>query len=176
MARSQARLALADMLPQVGLQGSYGYMHGLKVGDETVLDGGSFSLTLNLSIPIFHFGGRINKVRAAEAKAEQVELERQHLDEKMQLELSQATDILDEASLEASLAVRSLSQADENLQLSRKQYEVGMESISDLLEAQTLWQQAYAAKIQLFFYLTMNILQYSYRGGDILNNLHVKYY
>lgn len=41
MARSQARLALADMLPQVGLQGGYGYMHGLKVGDETVLDGGS---------------------------------------------------------------------------------------------------------------------------------------
>lgn len=148
MARSQARLALADMLPQVGLQGSYGYMHGLKVGDVTVFDGGSFSLTLNLSIPIFHFGGRINKVRAAEAKAEQVELERQHLDEKMQFELSQATDILDEASLEASLAVRSLSQADENLQLSRKQYEVGMESISDLLEAQTLWQQAYAAKVE----------------------------
>lgn len=148
MAHSQARLALADMLPQVGLQGGYGYMHGLKVGDETVLDGGSFSLTLNVSIPIFHFGGRINKVRAAEAKAEQVELERQHLDEKMQLELSQAADILDEASLEASLAVRSLAQADENLQLSRKQYEAGMESISDLLEAQTLWQQAYAAKVE----------------------------
>lgn len=137
MARSQARLALADMLPQVGLQGGYGYMHGLKWGDKTVLDDGSFSLTLNVSIPIFHFGGRINKVRAAEAKAEQVE--RQQLDEKMQLELSQAADILDEASLEASLAVRSLAQADENLKLSSKQDEAGMESISDLLEAQTLW-------------------------------------
>ena len=148
MAHSQARLALADMLPQVGLQGGYGYMHGLKVGDETVLDGGSFSLTLNVSIPIFHFGGRINKVRAAEAKAEQVELERQHLDEKMQLELSQAADILDEASLEASLAVRSLAQADENLQLSRKQYEASMESIGDLLEAQNLWQQAYATMVE----------------------------
>ena len=148
MAHSQARLALADMLPQVGLQGGYGYMHGLKVGDETVLDGGSFSLTLNVSIPIFHFGGQINKVRAAEAKAEQVELERQQLDEKMQLELSQAADILDEAALEASLAVRSLAQADENLQLSRKQYEAGMESISDLLEAQTLWQQAYANMVE----------------------------
>ncbi len=148
MARSQARLALADMLPQVGLQGSYGYMHGLKGGDKTVLDGGSFSLTLNVSIPIFHFGGRINKVRAAEAKAEQVELERQQLDEKMQLELSQAADILDEASLEASLAVRSLAQADENLKLNSKQYEAGMESISDLLEAQTLWQQAYATMVE----------------------------
>lgn len=52
------------------------------------------------------------------------------------------------AALEASLAVRSLAQADENLQLSRKQYEAGMESISDLLEAQTLWQQAYATMVE----------------------------
>ena len=43
-AHRQTRLALADMLPQVGLQGGYGYMHGLKVGDETVLDGGSFGV------------------------------------------------------------------------------------------------------------------------------------
>ena len=77
-----------------------------------------------------------------------MELERQQLDEKMQLELSQAADILDEATLEASLAVRSLAQADENLQLSRKQYEAGMEAISDLLEAQTLWQQAYATMVE----------------------------
>lgn len=62
--------------------------------------------------------------------------------------LSQAADILDEASLEASLAVRSLAQADENLKLSSKQYEAGMESISDLLEAQTLWQQAYATMVE----------------------------
>jgi outer membrane protein TolC len=148
MARRQARLALADMLPQVGIQGGYGYMYGLKVGNETVLDGGSFSVALAVNIPIFHFGGHINKVRAAEAKAEQVELERQLLDERMQLEFSQAADNLDEASLEASLAVRSLAQADENLKLSNKQYETGMESISDLLEAQTLWQQAYATMVE----------------------------
>ena len=138
----------AEMLPQVGLQGNYNYMHGLKVDDATVLDGGSFSVVLNVSIPLYHFGGRSNKVKAAQAKMEQVELERQDLVEKMQLELSQATDNLDEARLEAELAVKSLSQAEENLQLSRKQYEAGMESISDLLEAQTLWQQAFAAKVE----------------------------
>lgn len=147
MARKEARLALSEMLPQVGIQGGYGYMYGLKVDKETVLNGGSFSVALAVNIPIFHFGGHINKVRAAEAKAEQMELERQYLDERMQLELSQAADNLDEAQLEASLASRSLAQAEENLRLSRKQYEAGMESIGDLLEAQTLWQQAYAAKV-----------------------------
>lgn len=52
------------------------------------------------------------------------------------------------AALEASIAVRPLAQADENLQLSRKQYEAGMESISDLLDAHTLWQQAYATMVE----------------------------
>lgn len=33
-------------------------------------------------------------------------------------------------------------------QMSRKQYEAGMESIGDLLEAQTLWQQAYATMVE----------------------------
>ena len=148
MANQQMRLVRSEMLPQVGLQGNYNDMHGLKVDDATVLDGGSFSVVLNVSIPLYHFGGRSNKVKAAQAKMEQVELERQDLVEKMQLELSQATDNLDEARLEAELAVKSLSQAEENLQLSRKQYEAGMESISDLLEAQTLWQQAFAAKVE----------------------------
>lgn len=33
-------------------------------------------------------------------------------------------------------------------QMSRKQYEAGMESIGDLLEVQTLWQQAYATMVE----------------------------
>lgn len=148
MASQQMRLVRSEMLPQVGLQGNFNYMHGLKVDDATVLDGGSFSVVLNVSIPLYHFGGRSNKVKAAQAKMEQVELERQDLVEKMQLELSQVTDNLNESLLEAELAVKSLSQAEENYQLSRKQYEAGMESISDLLEAQTLWQQAFAAKVE----------------------------
>ena len=168
MANQQMRLVRSEMLPQVGLQGNYNYMHGLKVDDATVLDGGSFSVVLNVSIPLYHFGGRSNKVKAAQAKMEQVELERQDLVEKMQLELSQATDNLDEARLEAELAVKSLSQAEENLQLSRKQYEAGMESISDLLEAQTLWQQAFAAKVETDCQQYLCGLRYMRAAGENL--------
>ncbi len=168
MANQQMRLVRSEMLPQVGLQGNYNYMHGLKVDDATVLDGGSFSVVLNVSIPLYHFGGRSNKVKAAQAKMEQVELERQDLVGKMQLELSQATDNFDEARLEAELAVKSLSQAKENLQLSRKQYEAGMESISDLLEAQTLWQQAFAAKVETDCQQYLCGLRYMRAAGENL--------
>ncbi len=48
-------------------------------------------------------------MRAAKAKLAQTELDRQHLAERMQLELSQALDILGEARLEVSLTERSLA-------------------------------------------------------------------
>ena len=62
----------------------------------------------------------------------------------MNLELAQAANNLDEAYLEVQLAQKSLAQTEENLRCSRSSYNLGTESLSDLLAAQTLWQQAYA--------------------------------
>ena len=170
MARRQVSLARAELLPQVGLQGSYGYLHGLKINGDTKLDGGSFSVLLNVSIPVFHFGERANKVKAAKARLAQTELDRQHLNEKMQLELSQAIDNLEEARLEVTLAERSLAQADENRRLSGKQYEAGMETLSDHLEAQTLWQQAYATKVDAHCQLYLNYIKYLKAAGRLTVN------
>ena len=41
-----------------------------------------------ISIPLFHFGERSNKVRAAKAKLEQTRLQQQNLNEQMLLELA----------------------------------------------------------------------------------------
>ncbi len=167
MARRQVSLARAELLPQVGMQGSYGYLHGLKINGDTKLDGGSFNVLLNVTIPVFHFGERANKVKAAKARLAQSELDRQHLNEKMQLELSQAIDNLDEARLEVTLAGRSLDQADENRLLSRKQYEAGMETLSDHLEAQALWQQAYASQVDAHCQLYLSYIKYLKAAGRL---------
>ncbi len=160
MARQQVALIRSELLPQIGVQGSYNYVHGLKIGGETVLNGGSYSVALSVNIPIFHFGGRSNKVRAAKAAMQKVQLEQEQLVEKMELELSQALDVLEEARLEAELSDRSLTQAEENRELSRKQYENGMESLSDYLEAQTLWQQAYSTRIDAQSQLYLSYVKY----------------
>ena len=65
------------------------------------------------------------------------------MNEQMMLELTQAANNLDEARLESELSDRSLLQAEENMKVSKSQYEVGLETLSDYLEAQALWQQAY---------------------------------
>ena len=167
MAKQQVKLNRSELLPKVGVKGSYNYIHGLEVNDETFLYKGGFSVLLNVSVPLFHFGERINKVHAAKAKLEQTRLEQADMNEKMLLELTLAANNLDEARLESELSDRSLQQAEENMRVSKKQYEVGLETLSDYLEAQTLWQQAYCVQVDTHFRLYLNYVEYLKATGTL---------
>ena len=167
LAKQQVKLTRSELMPQIGIRGSYDYIHGLKVNEQTMFDKGNFSVLLNVSIPIFHFGERINKVRAAKMKLEQTRLEQADLNEKMLLELTQSANNLDEAKLEAELADQSLLQADENRRISKGEYEAGLESLADHLEAQALWQQAYENKVEAHFQLYLNYVKYLKAAGQL---------
>ncbi|MBE6287869.1 MAG: TolC family protein [Mediterranea massiliensis] len=167
IAKQQVKLSRSELLPQVGIRGSYDYMHGLKINEQNLFDKGSFSVMLNVSVPLFHFGERINKVRAAKAQLEQVRMEQADLNEKMYLELTQAANNLEEAKLQAALADRSLNQADENRSISKKEYDAGLEPLSDHLEAQALWQQAYETKVDAHFQLYLNYVKYLKAAGKL---------
>lgn len=170
MAKQQVKLNRSELLPKVGVKGSYNYIHGLEVNDATFLYKGGFSVLLNVSVPLFHFGERINKVRAAKVKLEQTRLEQADMNEKMLLELTLAANNLDEARLESELSDRSLQQAEENMRVSKKQYEVGLETLSDYLEAQTLWQQAYGTQVDARFRLYLNYVEYQKATGVLSQN------
>ena len=155
-------------MPKVGLQGAFNYLHGFELNDETFFKDGSFSVLLNVSLPLYHFGERSNKVRAAKAKLEQARLEQENMNEQMLLELAQSVNNLDEARLESTIAERSLQQAEENMRVSRSQYDVGLETLSDHLEAQALWQQAYETKVDARFRLYLNYITYLKATGTLL--------
>ena len=101
IAKQQVKLNRSELLPKIGVKGSYDYIHGLEISDQDLFDGGSFSVLLNVSVPLFHFGANSNKVRAAKAKLEQARLEQENMNEQMLLELAQSVNNLDEARLEA---------------------------------------------------------------------------
>lgn len=167
LAQHEVKLQRSELLPKIGIRGSYDYTNGVKLNNQKLFDNGGFSVMLNVSIPIFHFGERTNKVKAAKAKLEQVQMERQDLNEKMTLELTQAANNLDEAHLEASLADRSLEQAAENQRVSQKEYEAGLETLSDHLEAQALWQKAYATQVDAHFQLYIQYVTYLKAAGKL---------
>lgn len=171
IARQQVKLNRSEQLPQIGVRGSYSYVHGLEVNEQNFLDQASFSVLLNVSIPLFHFGERSNKVRAAKAQLAQARLQQQDLTEQMLLELMQAANNLDEAKLESELSDHALQQAEENMRVSKSQYEAGLETLSDHLEAQALWQQAYETQIDAHFQLYLNQVKYLKAAG-MLHDKH----
>ena len=85
----------------------------------------------------------------------------------MLLELMQASNNLDEARLESELSERSLQQAEENMRVSKSQYDVGLETLSDHLEAQALWQQAYETKVDARFQLYLSYVAYQKAAGRL---------
>ena len=167
LAKQQVKLTRSELLPQIGLRASYDYLNGLKVNNQTLFNQGNYALMLNVTVPIFHFGERINKVRAAKARLEQTRLEQADLNEKMYLELMQAANNLDEAKLQAQLSDQALEQADENRKVSKGEYEAGLEPLSDHLEAQALWQQAYETKVDAHFQLYLSYVKYLKAAGQL---------
>lgn len=85
----------------------------------------------------------------------------------MQLELSCAWDLLDEARLEEELSAQSLEHAHENRTLSRKQYEAGIESLSDYLEAELLWRQAFASQVESRCQTYLAYVQFLKASGEM---------
>lgn len=167
MAAQQVKFERAAMLPQVGVQAGYMYTNGLKLNGQRLFDNGSFNVALSVSIPIYTFGVNSNKVKAARARQQQLRLEREHAGEAMQLQLAQATDNLNEMYAEVEVADLSLSQADENMRVSGRQYSAGMETLADYLEAQILWRQAYQTKVEARFKLYTTYIDYLKAAGRL---------
>ena len=53
------------------------------------------------------------------------------------------------------------------MRVSKKQYEEGLETLSDYLEAQTLWQQAYSVQVDAHFRLYLNYVEYLKATGTL---------
>lgn len=167
LSAQQVKLTRSDFLPQLGVMATYGYTHGLEVMDQYLFKKPSGAVMINLTVPLYHANEGYHKVRAAKLEHERTLLEQENLIEKMNLELQQAANTLDESILELELTAKSVEQAADNLKASKKSFDVGLESLSDLLEAQTLWQQAYAKQVIAQAQVIVNTIRYKKASGTL---------
>ncbi len=138
----ETKITKGDLLPSATAIASYGYTNGLAFNSNTLLNSAAFTAGVTVSVPIFHFSEGRRKVSA---KQREVAIARNTLDDlsiQMSLELMQAINETNEAIEQVHLTQVAEVQAEENMRLSKNQYDVGMETIADYLEAQSLWQKA----------------------------------
>lgn len=167
LSAQQVKLTRSDFLPQLGLMAQYGYTHGMEIMGSNLFYKPSGMVMVNLTVPLYHANEGYHKVKAAKLEHERTVLEQEDLIEKMNLELQQAANTLDESILELEMTRKNVEQAEENLKASRKAFDVGLESLSDLMEAQTLWQQAYAKQVIVQAQVIVNTVRYKKASGTL---------
>ena len=135
--------------------------------DKTLVDKFSGAVGVTLSVPLYHFGERKGKIRSAKAALQMAQLDLDDNRERMALELSQACNTLKEQMTSLEIARLSVEQAEENLRLSRSAYDAGVETLSDHLEVQTLWQSAKAEEIDARAQLIVALSKWRKAAGKI---------
>lgn len=152
--KEQIRMARADMLPTVGLSVGYSYYGNLKLNGMADArrrnDGSLFAeisgwyglVMLSVKIPIFHWGESRKKVRKAQYGLRNAELDLQKNGRLLDIEVQQAIRNVQDGYLLILTAEKGLQQAEENLRVTHNRYAASMAPLTDLLDAQSQWQQA----------------------------------
>jgi outer membrane protein TolC len=143
MAEQQVKMTRGEYLPTIGVSANYSY-YNIGIYDMDNYDSQGFSALVNIKIPITTFGEGRGKVKSAQAEQRIAQMELQQTSELLQLEIEQAKLNVSEAYNRIAMTEEALSQAHENVRISKDSYDLGVETIVNLLEAQTTWQKAYS--------------------------------
>ena len=103
---------------------------------------------LSVSIPLFHWGEGLKKVRKAKLSVDNAMLDLNRNTDLLDLEVRQATTNLKDGWNMISSARQALDLATENLRVMQNRYDEGVSPLTDLLDAQTQWQQARSNMIE----------------------------
>lgn len=163
----EVRLTRSDYLPQIGVVGGWNYYDALTFNKNKMFKGGSFSALFSVKVPLFQWGEGLSRVRSKKAERQIALLQREDASEKMLLEMTMALNQVDESKLEVEMTTESLAQAEENLKTSTDQFEVGLETLTEHLEAQTLWQKAWAENVKAKAQLRLNETNYLKASGQL---------
>ena len=169
LAQKKVKLVQSDYLPTVAAIGSYSYLDGMELAGKKLFKGnGAFSVGVTVKIPVIgYLTEGVHKTRSARAEQRIAQLEQEELNEKMTLELTQCANNYSESVLEMDITRKSTIQAEENLKMSKQQYEVGLEPLSDYLEAQALWQSAKANEIEARYQNQLAYMKYLKAKGEL---------
>lgn len=147
MLQSKEKLALGEMLPKIALVGAYSFSNPNVIDGFEKKFGGGFNVGATLTVPIWHWKGDYNRYKAAKAQTNASRLMLEDVEEKVQLQVSQAQFSFDEAKKTYDMTVTNLKKADENMRQAELGFKEGVLTTNDVIGAQTAWLAANSEKI-----------------------------
>lgn len=166
------KMTLADYLPTIGLQLGWNAFGNLKMKSmvqgpdgnyypyTSTMNYKGFMGALSLSVPILHWNEGYKKVKKAKIEVQNAELSLEKNRKLMELQARQAySNYIDGKELIKS-ATLAFNEAQENLELMQAQYEVGLMTLTDLLDAQSQWHTSYSNLIEAKTQYNINRVDY----------------
>lgn len=147
LSRQTTKLVRAAFLPQVILTGGYMASNpNLFNGFERKLSG-VWNVGVVVRVPLWNWMEGTYKVRASKIASSIVQLERDEISEKIELQVSQCKFKVNEANRRLTLARKNVENAEENLRCANVGFKEGVLQTTDVMAAQTVWLQAQSQKI-----------------------------
>ena len=147
LSRQQQKLTRAAYLPQVALTGGY------LISNPNAFNGferrfkGMWNVGLTARIPIWSWNEGRYKLNMARTATRISEIELEELTEKIDLQIAQGRYKVTEAKKKLASAVEHIRSAEENLRCANVGFREGVIDATDVMAAQTAWQQAMSQKI-----------------------------
>ena len=158
--RLQEKITLGQNLPTVAVGAGYNY-HNMLENDHTFA-----MLFATVSIPISDWWGGSHAIKRKKIEHQKAIDQQNDKAQQLQIRMQNAWNNVVEAHQQLDIAKRSIEQAEENLRLNRNFYHAGTAKMSDLLEAQLLYQQSLDRHADAYAQYQCMLLEYRQATGQ----------
>ncbi len=159
-AKLKKKLAVGEYMPSVGVGAGYNFNNVMEHGRQNTL------VFATVSVPLSDWWGGSHAIRRKKIEYEQAVDNKRDQGQLLVIRMQNAWNSVVEAYKQLAIAQRSIEQASENLRLNRDFYSAGTTQMSDLLEAQTLYQQALDSRTEAFAQYQLRIVDYKQALGQ----------
>ena len=133
----QYKLSVGKNLPSVAVGGGYIYNHLMDKSQNNLVG------MLTVSVPISSWWGGSHDMKRKKLEIANAIDDKQNQSELLIIRMRKAWNDLGDAYKQVAIAQESIEQSEENLRLNTDYYQAGTSTISDVLDAQTLYQQSH---------------------------------
>ncbi|MGN0007726.1 MAG: TolC family protein [Alistipes sp.] len=145
--KHKVTIARSEFMPNVALTGGYLTTNPSLTNGFQKKFNGLWNVGVVVKIPILTWGERHHKVQAARREAAIATYQFDEAAEKVELQVTQSRQKMQEATERYAAATRSQAEADENLRCATLGMQEGVIPVSNVLEAQTAWLSAHSEQL-----------------------------
>lgn len=145
--KHKVTIARSEFMPNVALIGGYLTSNPSLTNGFQKKFNGIWNVGVVVKVPILTWGERHHKVQAARHEAAIATYQFDEATEKIELQVTQSRQKMQEATERYAAASRSQAEADENLRCATIGMQEGVIPVSNVLEAQTAWLAAHSEQL-----------------------------